>query len=352
MSWMHQDMGSPAYAGLPIFIAYGIRISSVSVITRIYCEYIYSIKCMYRVITILSMIIFLSVLCACSCGPGPVIAKTLSSAIITHEAAVTPVVVSPLSDIPPPAAVEVFQDMPAVAKPDTAVIIFTFDDGPVSDYTLAFPILKKYGIKGTSYIIPKYMDKKTRGKIKWAQVREMYGYGWVFGCHTWDHRAMAGLSTAQIKKSMEKVDRSFIRQGLPPPRILAYPYGSYNKRVIRAIKPYRKQARLAYYSTRFVYPGKGSPYKIPSISADMRSSSQLKRVKKLVDKACRKKAVIVFRVHTLYRKRPYDTVRINKHIRSGCPPQTSSVLFEKLVAYCKEKGCTFMTMLDLMDLYS
>ncbi len=233
----------------------------------------------------------------------------------------------------------------AVPKSGTATILFTFDDGPASDYLLAYPILKQYGIRGTSYLATQFTDANTIGKLTWAQVKEMRAYGWVFGCHTYEHRHMADMSNKEIQRSMELVNQSFKRQGLPAPNILAFPYGSYNKRVINAIKPYRAQARLAYYQTKFV--DMSYPYEVNSISADMRTERQLKKVMKIVDKACREHAVVVFRVHTLYKQRPYDTVKINEKIRSGCAPQTDSRLFKQLVRYCVDKGCSFMTMEEL-----
>lgn len=233
-------------------------------------------------------------------------------------------------------------------SPGKAVIIFTFDDGPLSDYVLAYPILKQYGIKGTSYIITKFTDAGTKGKLTWENIKEMAEYGWVFGAHTNGHNDMKGLSAKRIKADCEAVNQSFINQGLDAPKIMSYPYGLYNKRVIKAIKPYYGQARLAYYRNYFVDVN-GDPYKIACISADMRTKSELKKAKKLVDKACRKGAVIVFRVHTLYKNKPYDTVKRNTRILSGCAPQTSSKLFAKLVKYCADKGCGFMTMEELME---
>lgn len=238
------------------------------------------------------------------------------------------------------------------SQPETAAVIFTFDDGPESDYVLAYPILKKYNIKGTSYLITGLMDNNAPGKLTWAQVKEMSGYGWVFGCHTYEHKRLVSMTDDKIKRSMELVNQSFVNQELPPPEIMAYPYGSFNQRVINDIRPYRKQARLAYYQTKFVDTVKKDPYKIPSISADMRTAAQLKKVEKIVDKACKEKAVVVFRVHTLYKQKPYDTVKLYRAILSGCAPQTDSKLFEELIVYCINKGCTFMTMTQLMDIYS
>ena len=226
-----------------------------------------------------------------------------------------------------------------------ATILFTFDDGPSSDYLLAYPILRQYGIRGTSYLPTQYIDANTPGKLSWSQIKQMRAYGWAFGCHTYEHRHMTDMSEKDIQNSMESVNKSFQRQGLPAPDIMAYPYGSYNKRVIEAIKPYRLQARLAYYQKKFV--DINDPYAINSISADMQTEHQLNVGMKIVDRACEKNATVVFRVHTLYRLKPYDTVKLNKKIRSGCAPQTDSRLFAALVKYCVDKGCTFLTMEEL-----
>jgi peptidoglycan/xylan/chitin deacetylase (PgdA/CDA1 family) len=233
--------------------------------------------------------------------------------------------------------------------PGKAVIIFTFDDGAVSDYLLAYPILKEYGIKGTSYINAKFTDDNVKGRMSWDQIGEMREYGWVFGAHTCTHQHMTKLSDKQIDKDCEELSSLFTSHGLDAPDIMAYPYGSYNSKVIKAIKPFYKQARLAYYRTDFVDPANTDPYKIPSISADMQSSGRLNELMSLVDKASEEGAVAVFRVHVLYKEHPFDTVKRNPHVGGGCAPQTDSGLFAELVKYCVDKGCSFMTMTELMD---
>jgi peptidoglycan/xylan/chitin deacetylase (PgdA/CDA1 family) len=289
--------------------------------------------------TLLVLLFIILSSCALPVSEGPQTAATTPS--------LTPLPVSspsPTPSLAPPSP------SPEPTKPDTAVIIFTFDDGPESDYLLAYPILKEYGIKGTSYIVTSFTDESLTGKLTWDQIKEMSAYGWAFGDHTVEHRRLTEMSDDEIKESMEAVNRSFTDQGFALPAIMAYPYGAYDQRVIAGIAPYRAQARLAEYEKKFVDLDTVSSYAIDSISADMRKNSQLEKVEKLVDKACEENAVIVFRVHTLYREEPYDTVPINKKILSGCAPQTDSKLFEQLVKYCVDKGCAFMTMVQFMDL--
>lgn len=240
-------------------------------------------------------------------------------------------------------AASVPQALP-LPSPGHAVIAFTFDDGYVSDYNLAYPILKQYGIRGTSYIIGKLPDNDTPNTLSWDQIREMAAYGWDFGCHTYAHSDLPRLSDNKIRQSMEEENEAFLRQGLPAPQIMAYPFGKFNQRVISIICQYRLQARLAFYQNNFVDLNDVNPYELNSISADVQDLAQLKSREALVDKACVQGAVIVFRTHCLYFNRRNDNGKW--HV------QTTSRLFAQLVQYCVDKGCTFVTMGQLMQMYT
>ena len=85
-------------------------------------------------------------------------------------------------------------------------IIFTFDDGRVSQFTNAFPIMQRYNIPGTCYIIPQGIDAATA--IGSANVEIMRDNGWCVANHanhdgvgTNDSYAEIGLSTyvAQVE---------------------------------------------------------------------------------------------------------------------------------------------------------
>jgi peptidoglycan/xylan/chitin deacetylase (PgdA/CDA1 family) len=227
---------------------------------------------------------------------------------------------------------------------DRALIVFTFDDGNESDYLLAFPILQKYGIAGTSFINPYNPDHNVKTKLSWAEIKQMYAAGWDFEDHTYTHIALAESTASEIKLSAEMVDSAFLRNGLPVPDTLAYPYGNYNQSVIDVITQYRKQARLALYADDFADLNNIKPYEIPSVSADMQTEKSLSEKQQIVDKACEQHAVIIFMFHCLYNNEKNDM--------GSQPVQTSSVLFARLVDYCAAKGCKFMTMNELLKLYT
>ncbi len=232
--------------------------------------------------------------------------------------------------------------MPVDRQARSAVIAFTFDDGYISDYELAFPLFKKYSIKGTSYIIGKYPDSNTPCTMTWAQIREMHDCGWDFGCHTYSHVDLTKLDNDQIYFEMERENIAFLRNGLPLPRSCAFPFGAYNPQVVDALKSFFRQFRKAYYESKFVDLRDTQPWEVDSVSADMQGESRLLSREKLVDKACAEKAILVFRVHCIYREKADDMGR--------WPVQTSYKLFEQLVEYCVQKGCTFVTMEELMDM--
>lgn len=81
-------------------------------------------------------------------------------------------------------------------------IEFTFDDGGVSFFTLAMPILEKYGFKGTFFIATSFIDSPlflTRG-----QIREIRKRGHVIASHSNTHcENMTLLSYEQMKKEWE-----------------------------------------------------------------------------------------------------------------------------------------------------
>lgn len=114
--------------------------------------------------------------------------------------------------------------------------IITFDDGCLGVYENAFPIIKKYSIPITLYVITDNMDKP--GVLTWEQAKEMQNSGLVtIASHSINHPEFTSLSTEDavnnVNKSYDIIEEKLGKQET---KIFTYPYGLYTDEQVEALK--------------------------------------------------------------------------------------------------------------------
>jgi peptidoglycan/xylan/chitin deacetylase (PgdA/CDA1 family) len=113
-------------------------------------------------------------------------------------------------------------------------LVLTFDDGYEDFYSHAFPLLKKYQIKGTVYVIINALDKP--GYLTRLQVKELAQSGLVeIGSHTFNH---PDLRTKKLKDAAFEIQnsRSVLKKLCGQAiQTFAYPYGYFNDSVLRLV---------------------------------------------------------------------------------------------------------------------
>jgi peptidoglycan/xylan/chitin deacetylase (PgdA/CDA1 family) len=115
------------------------------------------------------------------------------------------------------------------------LITVTFDDGFESIYKTALPLLQKYGIHTTQYIIagrdadPFY--------VSWAQVARMQDAGHEIGCHTMTHTDLTTLSDANLDTELSQC-KSVLSSHFGPITDFASPYGAADARTTGAVTKY------------------------------------------------------------------------------------------------------------------
>jgi peptidoglycan/xylan/chitin deacetylase (PgdA/CDA1 family) len=124
-------------------------------------------------------------------------------------------------------------------------VSLTFDDGALSQWTTAKPLLDKYGFKTSFYVITDNaefpVDSKTG--IEYAMSRDkllsLQQQGHFVGSHTQNHRRLANLPGTLVNEELTVSKQKLESWGINP-QAVSFPYGSYNDDVIRrASKRYR-----------------------------------------------------------------------------------------------------------------
>ncbi len=110
-------------------------------------------------------------------------------------------------------------------------VVLTFDDGYDDVYAEAFPLLNKYHVKATIYIMYNYIGKKDYLTDK--QLRTMLESGLIeIGSHTLDHVALKNASRSvlhnQIVLSKKKLEDAYSIKV----ETFAYPYGVFDEGAI------------------------------------------------------------------------------------------------------------------------
>jgi len=113
--------------------------------------------------------------------------------------------------------------------------VLTFDDGYEDFYTVAFPLLIKYQIKSTVYIVNDFIGRK--GFLNEDQIRELINSDLVeIGSHTLDHfylkDAQEKIALRQIIESKSELEKTF---GIEV-KTFAYPYGAFDEKTLEMVK--------------------------------------------------------------------------------------------------------------------
>jgi len=128
-------------------------------------------------------------------------------------------------------------------KLDTDASILTFDDGDLSIYALVFPLLKKYDIKATFFIITDFVG--TVGYVNWKQLKEISDYRnakgeklFSIGSHSLDHKRFDEIPADQIPHELAESKFVIEKHIGTPVWYFALPFGAGagRKEVIEAAK--------------------------------------------------------------------------------------------------------------------
>jgi peptidoglycan/xylan/chitin deacetylase (PgdA/CDA1 family) len=124
-------------------------------------------------------------------------------------------------------------------------VAITFDDGWENQYRYAFPILRKYRLTATFFVITGRIGHTNL--MTWDQIREMASAGMTIGSHGVDHLDLKNLGDAKIAWREVAKSRKVLATRLNAPvTAFAYPGGTYTPRDLANV------ARAGYRTARSV----------------------------------------------------------------------------------------------------
>lgn len=110
----------------------------------------------------------------------------------------------------------------------------TFDDGNASDVEYALPALRKHNLIAAFFIISGRLDQP--GSLTRAQVQSLVQVGMTVGSHGRNHVPWRSIDDQELHDELVSAADVIAEASGQPVRQVACPFGSYDRRVLRAIR--------------------------------------------------------------------------------------------------------------------
>jgi peptidoglycan/xylan/chitin deacetylase (PgdA/CDA1 family) len=122
------------------------------------------------------------------------------------------------------------------------MVILSFDDSTLGQYTIAKPILDKYGFKGTFFTVCNFIGKPEH--MNWTQIKTLQKEGHDIESHTMDHADLSKLSEAELQYEIGQSKQCLANHGINS-TVFAYPFadGSHKPNIVNMVSKYYTIAR-------------------------------------------------------------------------------------------------------------
>jgi peptidoglycan/xylan/chitin deacetylase (PgdA/CDA1 family) len=111
----------------------------------------------------------------------------------------------------------------------------TFDDGHISNFEHALPILQSRALQARFFITVGWTGNKP-GYMGWNELRALHQAGQRIGAHGWSHTLLTHCSAAQLHRELSDARLTLEDKLGTPITTMSLPGGRYNRAVLAACK--------------------------------------------------------------------------------------------------------------------
>lgn len=178
------------------------------------------------------------------------------------------------------------------------IISLNFDDGYLSTFTRAFPILKEYHLPATVFVITDKIGAD--GYMNLEQLKDLVVAGWEIGSHTVTHAELTKLSRVCVYGELclsKKILETF---GLKIDSF-AVPFGAANREIWNYIRDHYLYSRDV---SDALNPRPFDPHELKCFS--LLESTKIEEVKKRIDECIKKEAWLILGFHQIGENGTYN----------------------------------------------
>lgn len=177
--------------------------------------------------------------------------------------------------------------LPALPKTNETLVVFTFDDSPLVDYTIVRPILNARKVPGVFAAISGNIGKST--SMTWDHLKTLEAEGHEIADHTTSHQH---LNSADLHKEVVESKNRFRTNGIQV-NGLVYPYGENDEYVRQIARENYEWAATTATPQGWVKPFR--TYQMPR--AGIGNTSVLATLKNRVNNAITNGELLTFIIH-------------------------------------------------------
>lgn len=109
----------------------------------------------------------------------------------------------------------------------------TFDDGHMSNFEFALPVLQSRGLQARFFITVGWTGHKS-GYMGWRELRSLHEAGQMIGAHGWSHTLLTHCGQRDLQTELDSARRMLEDKLGTSITTMSLPGGRYNRRVLAA----------------------------------------------------------------------------------------------------------------------